>query len=329
MVALAERDIIDVFTHVYPEEYVAALQDHPMLKERILGGAGRPAASDLVDMERRINEMDRDGIHIEVIMLNRPTLDDSGCGSDALSKVTVVANNGIARVVEKYPGRFLGVGTVSLRNVGHAIDELNRCVEELGLLGVQVLTNVDGRPLDSPELEPFYERLCHHDAALWIHPTDLRKAYDWLSEYGLMPILGWPMDSAFAMFRMVRGGVLERHPKLKVITHHMGTLIPFFARRIERSVMRQGKDGAPPSPLKKNPIEYLKRFYVDTSGGAAMPPLVCSQLFFGSGHMLFASDHPTGYEDRKYIIGLVNDLNISDEEKRMILGGNAMKLLGI
>jgi len=140
-------------------------------------------------------------------------------------------------------------------------------------------------------------------------------------------MMGWGIDTALATFRIFRGGVLERHPDIKIVTHHLGTLIPLMAGRINSFVMSQGKNGAPPMPLKKTPIEYLKMFYVDTAEGMWKPAMDLAFSFYGASHMLFGTDYPWG--DTAKIIENIKTLNITEERKRLILGENAQKLFKI
>ena len=313
--------IIDVFNHFYPKEYLDALPkslpDQVTYVSSTLKG--------ITDLQYRLSLMDKHRVDKQILSLPLPTLDDLGLPIEALKKITRAGNDGISRIVAQSHGRFEGVATVSLLDVGAAIDEVERSVRDLGLLGVQVLSNVRGKPLDSPEFEPFYSKLCQLSGALWIHPAYMRKTYDWMNEYNLNMMMGWGIETALAMFRIFRGGVLERHPDLKIITHHLGTLIPLMAGRINGFVMGQGKDGAPPAPLRKTPIEYMKMFYVDTAEGMWKPAMVLAHGFYGSAHVIFGSDFPWG--DTPRIIENINALAIPEEEKNMIFGENAVKLL--
>jgi predicted TIM-barrel fold metal-dependent hydrolase len=313
--------IIDVFNHFYPKEYLEALRK-PLPNEVTYAYS---TLRGITDLQYRLSLMDKYGVDMQILSLPLPTLDDLDVPKQEFRKITRAANDGISRLAEESHGRFAGIATVSLLDVGEAIDELERSVRDLGLLGVQVLSNVRGKPLDSPEFDPFYGKLCQLGGAMWIHPAYMRKTYDWMSEYNLNMMMGWGIETALAMFRIFRGGVLERHPDLKIITHHMGTLIPLMAGRINGFVMGQGKDGAPPAPLKKTPMEYMKMFYVDTAEGTWKPAMVLAQVFFGSEHMLFGTDFPWG--DTPRIIENIKGLSIPEEERRMILGENAMKLL--
>jgi predicted TIM-barrel fold metal-dependent hydrolase len=315
--------IIDVFNHFYPKEYLEALP-RPLPNQVTYTSS---TLRGITDLQHRLSIMDKYGIDMQILSLPLPTLDDLDVPIQAFKKITSAANDGISRLAEHSHGRFAGIATVSLLDVGEANDELERSVKDLGLLGVQVLSNVRGKPLDSPDFDPFYRKLCQLDGAMWIHPAYMRKTYDWMNKYNLNMMMGWAIDTSLAMFRIVRGGVLERHPDLKIITHHMGALIPLMAGRINGFTMGEGKDGSPPAPLRKTPLEYMKMFYVDTAEGMWKPAMVLSQSFFGSGHMLFGTDFPWG--DTPGIIENIKGLSIPEEEKKMILGENARKLFRI
>jgi predicted TIM-barrel fold metal-dependent hydrolase len=314
--------IIDVFNHFYPQEYLDALpKPVPNAVTRVCS-----TMKGINDVQYRFGQMDKFGVDVQILSLPIPTLDDLDIPVKSFHKIMRAANDGISKLAEKSHGRFKGIATVSLLNVEEAIDEAERAVGELGLLGVQILSNVRGKPLDSPEFEPFYSKVSQLGCGVWIHPAYMRKIYDWMNdEYNLNMMMGWAIDTSLAMFRIFRGGVLERHPDLIIIPHHLGALIPLMAGRINGFVMGQGKDGAPPTPLKKTPIEYMKMFYVDTAEGMWKPALGVSQAFFGSNHMLFGTDFPWG--DTRKIIENIRSLDIPEEEKRLILGENAMRLL--
>ena len=321
--------IIDVFNHFYPKDYLDALpKPLPAMvtflsSDNPAGGKGKA----ITDVDYRISQMDKFGIDKQILSLAGPTLDDlpSNVPVEEFNKIYKAGNEGIAKIAENSRGRFKGIATVSLLDVQAAVEETERSVKELGLLGVQVLSNVRGKPLDSPEFEPFYAKVSQLGCGLWIHPTYIKTIYDWMNdEYNMNMMMGWGIDTALATFRIFRSGILERHPDLKIITHHLGTLIPLMAGRINGFVMGQGKNGMPPPALKKTPIEYLKMFYVDTAEGMWKPAMDLAYGFYGSSHMLFGTDYPWG--DTPKIIDNIKALNITEEEKNMILGGNTLKL---
>jgi predicted TIM-barrel fold metal-dependent hydrolase len=281
----------------------------------------------ITDEEFRVRQMDKLGIDVQVLSLGTPSLDNLHVPARSASRIARSANDGIARLAG-HSHRFRGVATVSLRNLGEAVDELERSVKDLGLLGVQLPSNVAGKPLDSPDFEPIFGKVNQLGCGIWIHPVHLARTYSWMNdEYNMNMIMGWGIDTALATFRVFRGGLLERHPSLKIVTHHMGTLIPLMAGRINRFVMGQGEGGKPPAPLRKSPLEYMKMFYVDTAEGAWNPALLLSLGFYGPGHLLFGTDLPWG--DTPAIMENIRKLMIPDDEKRMILGGTATKLFRI
>jgi predicted TIM-barrel fold metal-dependent hydrolase len=324
--------IIDVFNHFYPKDYMEALPKPLPEMVALLSSEDTPQGKgkSITDLDYRTNQMKKFGIDKQILSLPGPTLDDlpSNIPVDEFNKIYRAANNGIAKIADNSHGRFEGIATVSLLDVQAAVEETERAVKDLGLLGVQVLSNVRGKPLDLPEFEPFYSKVSQLGCGLWTHPAYIRKIYDWMNdEYNMNMMMGWGIDTALATFRIMRGGILERHPNLKIITHHLGTLIPLMAGRINGFVMGQGKNGAPPLPLKKTPIEYLKMFYVDTAEGSWKPAMDLAHGFYGSSHMLFGTDYPWGNTPK--IIENVKGLKIPEEEKKMILGENAEKLFRI
>ena len=323
----SESLVVDVFNHVQPKEYVDAVPNPAAITFPPI------VPPSIRDPEARIRSMDQHGIDMEVLSLAAPNYKElAKYTPEQRRKVIQVANDGIARIVQAHPDRFAAVGTVTLLDVGESVDELERCVEDLGLVGIQTFTNIAGKPLDAPEFEPFYQKLVQLDTVMFIHPAFIGKTYDYIEEYGMSNTIGYDIDNSMALYRLARGGVFVRHPELKILAHHMGSLIPFLVARMQRTIMAfQSKDHVtPPPPLVRMPNEYFKMFYVDTAEGAWRPALACAQAFFGSGHVLLGSDYPIhGEQDLADTIKAVRGLEISEKEKAMILGGNAVSLLGL
>ena len=314
--------IIDIFNHIYPREYVDAIPQHPSWLSSVL------KKREAVDMQYRIKVMDKEGVDIQVLSAPVATVTELLVPTSSFVKIMKKANDSLSEICEKSHGRFKGVANLSLLDVGEAVDELNRAVKDLGLVGALIPSNVKGKPLDSSEFDPFYDKAEQLNATIWIHPREIYKIYNWVNDdYHMNQIIGWDIDTTFAMFRIMRGGVFERHPKLKIIIHHLGALIPLLAYRINSHIMREGKNGLPPSPLKKSPMELMKMFYVDTAEGMWKLWLETAVKFFGPDHILFGTDFPQA--PIKDIMDNVKSLEISDTDKKKILGENAAKLLGI
>lgn len=325
--------IIDVFCHIYPRDFLNALArlksplPHVNFAAEIKGGW-----EDFVDADLRLSHMDRYGVDIQILSLATPAFESANPREQI--ELARIANEGIAEIVARYPGRFLGVATLPMLTIEKALEELDYAVDKLGLKGVQIFSNIGGKPLDSAELIPFYEKVAARGLPLLLHPT-WWNYYDWIMEYGMWNIFGWPFDTSLAMGRIVFGGILERFPGLKVITHHLGAMTPYFVERI-RGFHDQGQQYPNLSTrarITKAPLDYFKLFYGDTAVYGWKPAMLCGLAFFGADHVTFATDYPFGPEaGERYIsntIRSVRELEISVEEREAIFSGNAKWLFKI
>ena len=254
-----------------------------------------------------------------------------------------VANDGMAEMVRKYPKEFPAfVASLPMNNPRAAIDEMDRAINQLGAKGIQIVTHVAGRPLDDPEFFPIFERITnHHDRPIWMHPARPANRPDYpgepKSKYEIWQVLGWPFETSVAMARIVFSGLLEKLPKLRIITHHCGGMIPYFAGRAETLWAQLGSRSVEADEaevlkrLSKPPIEYFRMFYGDTVLGGAAAPLACGLAFFGADKIVFASDCPFDPEGGPMFIreGIrsIEELGLPEGDRRKIYFGNAMKLL--
>jgi predicted TIM-barrel fold metal-dependent hydrolase len=255
-----------------------------------------------------------------------------------------VANDGMAEMCRRWPEEFPAfVASLPMNNVAEALKEMDRAIGELGAKGIQIITSVAGRPLDDPEFFPVFERITnHYERAIWMHPARPASRADYAGEpkskYEIWQVLGWPFETSVAMARIVFSGLLQRLPKMRIITHHCGGMIPYFAGRAETLWAQLGSrstDAEESEVLKRlgrPPIEYFKMFYGDTVLGGAAAPLACGLAFFGADHVVFASDCPFDPEGGPMFIreGIrsIEELRLPEGDKRKIYFGNALKLLG-
>jgi aminocarboxymuconate-semialdehyde decarboxylase len=331
---------IDIFNHVMPARYLELVKTHskePGMVRRMSN------LRMLWDMEARVGMLREKFADVQqVLTVALPPPEQLG-GPDASPEFAQVANDGMAEICAKYPDQFPAfVASLPMNNVPAALDEMDRAVRKLGARGVQVCTSVAGRPLDDPEFLPVLERITdHHDLPIWMHPTRPATRADYPNEprskYEIWQVLGWPFESSVTMARMVFSGLFEKLPRMRVITHHCGGMIPYFAGRAETLWAQLGSrsaDGAEAEVLKrlkKQPIEYFKMFYGDTVLGGAAAPLACGLAFFGADHVVFASDCPFDPEEGPMFIreGVrsIEDLKLSEADRRKIYYENALKLL--
>jgi aminocarboxymuconate-semialdehyde decarboxylase len=219
---------------------------------------------------------------------------------------------------------------------------MDRAIVRLGARGVQILTSVNGRPLDEPEFFPVFERVTRkHDLPIWMHPARPATRADYVNEpksrYEIWQVLGWPFETSVAMARIVFSGLFERLPGMRIVTHHCGGMIPYFAGRAETLWAQLGSRTADENyeellkRMTKQPIEYFRMFYGDTVLGGSASALRCGLDFFGADRVVFASDCPFDPEGGPmYIregIRSIEDLKLSAATRRKIYSDNALKLL--
>jgi len=329
--------MIDIYPHILPIKYKEAL-------ERISGENSYLRAVDaalptLWDLERWFRIMDRyEGLR-QVLTLASPPV-ETVVGPKEAIELSMIANDEMAELVVKYPDRFVAaVACLPMNDMDAALKETDRAINELNFKGVQIYTPTNDKPLDHPDFMPIYEKMSQYDLPIWIHPQRDRSFSDYRSEdhsrFWIFSMFGWPYETTAAMTRLVFSGVLERYPNLKIITHHCGGMIPYFADRMEG-----GQDFAEVRlkakfklPLSKPPKEYYRMFYADTALYGATASLMCGHAFFGAEHLVFGTDMPYDSDggDRyvRQTIAAIENMEISNSEKNKIFEGNAKRLLRI
>jgi aminocarboxymuconate-semialdehyde decarboxylase len=333
---------IDIYNHVMPAAYLELMKQH----SKDQGIVKRMSSLRLLwDIEARVTMLDEKFPDVQqVLTLSLPSPDALG-GPDLSPEFARVANDGMADMVRKWPKKFPAfIASLPMNNVPAALDEMDRAIEKLGARGIQICTSVNGRPMDEPEFFPVFERVTrHHKLPVFMHPVRPGSRPDYpteqASKYEIWQVLGWPYETSVAMARFVFSGLLEKLPDLRLVTHHCGAMIPFLSGRAETLWAQLGArsaDGSDAEILKrmsKKPIEYFKMFYADTVLGGSAPALRCGLDFFGIDKIVFASDCPFDPENGPMFIreGIrsIEDLKLSDEDRRKIYFGNALKLLNM
>jgi aminocarboxymuconate-semialdehyde decarboxylase len=330
---------LDVFNHIYPKPYFDLMMAvAPTFKD--IGKRMRNIPM-LVDLDERFRVMDRFAEYQQVLSIATPPIEVFSTGQDSVD-LARAANDGMAALVTKYPDRFPGfVAQLPLGDADAAMRETERAVGELGARGIQVFSNINGKPLDRPEYLALFERMAAFDLPVWLHPFRGAEVSDYATEakslYEIWWTFGWPYETSVAMSRLVFSGIFDRHPALKIITHHLGAMAPYFEGRVGPGWDQLGSRtsdedyGAVLKRLKKRPIDYFRMFYADTAVFGAYDATVCGLNFFGPGHVLFASDAPFDPErGPMYIretIAILDRLPISDADRQKIYWQNAADLL--
>ena len=283
-------------------------------------------------LEKRLVHMNKLGIDKQVITAAHPTIDAEllHISSSDTVRLAKVANDSLAAMLKGAEDRFIGVAEVPMLDSEQAIDELKRSVEELGMKGVQINTTIAGKSLDSNEFRSVFRQAARMNIPIFIHPCNVSavRRRNGEMDFGLHRILGWPFETSLAVSRLVFGGMLEESPSLKIITHHAGAMIPFFANRIDYFYSRELSKTL---KLGKKPSEYFGMVFYDTATEGSKGSLDCARDAFGVDRMVFGTDYPfRGDDSVSSIIETINGrLDLSEEEREKIFCRNATRVLGL
>lgn len=331
---MAKDTKVDIFCHIFPErffqEMVRAAPD--------LGNIGKRlrTITKLFDLDVRFREMDEFGDYRQIISLPAPALEEIVSPEVGLT-LARIGNDAMAELCQRHPERFpTFVAAVCLTDVEGSITEARRAVRELGAGGIQMFAHVAGRPLDDPAFEPMFTAMAELDLPIWLHPVRTAAMPDYPGEkksrFEMWWCFGWPYETSVTMVRLVFAGLFDRYPKLKIITHHLGGMIPYYDGRVGPGLKVLGarttdEDYAHVLPSLKRPhMEYLHEFYGDTAMfGGGVHALRCGLEFFGVDHVVFATDTPLGPIGAA--IEGIDKLELNDEDRCRIFVGNAERLL--
>lgn len=330
---------IDISAHILPKRYfdlmVEGASQGFYMKKRV------SMIPTLIDLDVRFRIMDQFPGYAQVLSLALPAIEGVAPPGKS-AELARVANDELAALVAKYPARFpAAVAGLPLNDIDATLRELDRAIRRLGLRGVQLYTHVNGKPLDHPDLVSIFEAIAALDVPVWLHPARGPAVPDYPTEtksrYEIWHVFGWPFETTIAMTHMIFGGLFDRFPNLRVLTHHLGGTVPFLESRIKNAYDQFGARTPDEDyagllkRLKKSPREYYQMFYADTALYGSPPALECGLAFFGSEHVLFGSDMPFDAEGgSRYIretLRAIDSMTASAQDKRRILRENAIRFL--
>jgi aminocarboxymuconate-semialdehyde decarboxylase len=283
--------------------------------------ANGPLASKFIDLKERLADMDAQGVAVQALSLTGPMV----YWADAVlsQKLARTWNDAAVAAHRSHPDRFVVLATLPMLDAGRAVEELNRVAKLPGVRGVYLGTNIGGRDLDDPMFEPIFARIEALDLPVFLHPLMMEGGNARLRPYSLTTLVAFPFDTTIAACHLILGGVLDRHPGLQVTLPHAGGVLPNLIGRLDHGwkVIPAAKHSA------QTPSAYLRRFTYDTiAHSKPMMEYIISQV--GADRILLGSDYcfPVGY-DRP--VEVVDDLALSSEQRRMILGETAARILKI
>ena len=271
----------------------------------------------------RIKDMDAMGIDIQALSVTPAQTyywAEAELGRDAARLI----NDQLAGIASAYPERFVAMGSVPLQNTEFAIVEMERCVEELGMRGLQLATNVAGEELSQPRLEKFFSRAEELDMFLFLHPVGFNQGGR-LVDHHFGNLIGNPLDSTVCVMHLIFDGTLARHPGLKICVAHGGGFIGAYPARMDHGYFAREDCRL---QLTEPPTAYLKRLYFDTMvfGDDQLKYLIDK---YGADQILLGTDYCADMGETNPV-GLVESIDtLSQHDRDAICGLNAAKLLRI
>ena len=274
-------------------------------------------------IEPRLAAMDAMGIDVQAISVGPPQYfywTEAEMGRAA----TRLINDNIAAIVQAHPDRFVGLGHLPMQKPEFALAELERCAQDLGMRGVELCTNVNGKDLAEAEFAPLFARLEALGMVVFLHPGGFTQG-ERLREHYLNNVIGNPLESTIAVSHLIFGGVLERHAKLKVVVAHGGGFVGSYPFRMDHAWRARADCRL---HIKRKPTDYLRRLYFDT---IMFDPRALGHLIelWGADHLLLGTDYPYDMGDYNPLGAIAGVKSLSAADRDAIAGGNAARLLGL
>jgi aminocarboxymuconate-semialdehyde decarboxylase len=321
----------DLHTHYYPPVYFDKIRElpaefsfgHSPSGQTIITYRGArffgitPA---MTDVSKRLEDMDRVGIDVEVVSLSTPNVFFADASRQP--EIARMVNDAYAELMTQHPARFKGFASIPMDDPDAALSELHRAIDELKMNGVILLSNIAGQPLTSPQYRPFFEEANRMKLCILLHPM-LPADTDPFREYVLGPIVGFMFDTTLAVARMCYDGMFRDFPDIRWIVGHLGGAVPYLMERMDNGYRDFVECRA---QIDELPSVYLKRLYYDTVNFNPHMLMMVRDLI-GSDHMVMGSDYPhlLGSIDRA--VSSIKALDIGEDEKQKIFEGTALSIL--
>ncbi len=330
---------IDAYTHFIPAKFFDKLVEigPPGIGKRV---REIPCIHDL-DARKKVVDTFKD--YAQILAYPQPPIEILARPEEA-NEFCKMINDGFAEITEKERAHFPGwVAQIALNAPDAGAAEAKRAIEN-GALGVQIYTNIAGRPLDDPAFTPFFETMNRIGKPIWLHPARAANFPDYLSEkkskYEIWWTLGWSYETAAAMARLVFSGIIDKYANLKIITHHFGGIVPMLEGRIgpgwdQIGARTSDEDlGALAKRLKKRPLDYFKHdFYADTAVFTAEPATHAGLAFYDLDKIVFASDCPFDPEKgtmyARETLRILEGIDMPKADKEKIWHGNLERITGV
>lgn len=323
--------VIDVHTHMLSEAWVAELRKHGGPKYEVKptkagqetvflrGNPFMTLTPGMFDYDLRIANMDKAGVDVSIVSLTCPSV---YWGGEAVSSAAAAAMNDLmAHQQGRYPDRIRFFASLPWQYAASAVAELERAVK-LGAVGVFVSANIDGESLTAPQFAPVWEAIDRLALPVLVHPTAPQGSVELqLDEYGLVPPIGFMIDTTLAVSRMILDGFIDRYPNLAIVAGHGGATLPYLAGRLDRC---HEMIPACSEKIKDKPSSYLRRIYYDTVVYEKSALDLCIEVAGGPERVMYGSDYPHNIGDMKGCLARVNALDPA--AAKLVKSGTAQKL---
>lgn len=324
--------IIDVHNHFYPPEYLEAVQSGPSNIKVTYDADNNPLLhypgdyNIIVRGHRDINfrseVLEKIGIDMQVLTFTTPGVHIES--PERAVELARMVNDNFAKIKKEKSQRFSALATLPMNDPEASVMELDRAFSELGFRGVALHSNINGVALSDERFWPLYEKANELEAVFDIHPS-FPVGVEAMTDYWLMPLLGFTFDTTLAAAKLVFSGVVEKFPKIRWILGHLGGTIPYLAERLDRgyAAFKECREN-----ISQKPSDYLKTFYFDTVN-FDIKALQLAIDFAGADHLVAGSDYPHQIGSLEQMVSSIDKLNISEEDKSKIYGKTAAQLLKI
>jgi uncharacterized protein len=330
---------IDAFNHIFPKPFFDRLQKVTVNTGAIKRWLNIPFLHDLDVRFRMLDEFGE--TYRQILSLSAPPIESINPDRQITIDLARLANDSMAELVGAHPGRFPGfIASLPLNHPDESVAELERAVNELAALGIQVFSSVNGRPLDDERFFHLFETADRLQCPILLHPARGATFADYAGEekskYEIWWTFGWPYETSAAMQRLVFSRLFDRLPDVKIVAHHLGAMIPYFEGRVGYGLDQFGTRTADEDyagllrSLQKRPYDYFKMFWADTAVFGSRAATECGLSFFGTDQVVFASDAPFDPEGGSLYIRetlrVIDSLDITGAEREKIYQRNAERL---
>ena len=326
---------LDIHTHIMPDKMPNWMQkfgygefihlEHRNCKACMMKGDKlfRVVEENCFEVDLRLKEMEATSVTKQVLS-TIPVLFNYWAKPKDGHETSRFLNDHIAESVDKHPPNFIGIGTVPLQDIDLAIKEMERCVTELKMPGLEIGSNINGKNLSDTYFFPFYEAAEKLSCALFVHPWEM-MGEDQMQQYWLPWLVGMPAETSRAICSMIFGGVFEKFPKLRVAFAHGGGSFPFTIGRIEHGFNVRPDLVAIDNPI--NPRNYLNKFWLDSlvHDDDALHYII---KLMGKDKICMGSDYPFPLGEH-HPGKLIEDATLTDDIKEKLLWKNGMEWLGL